>query len=257
MNEINLEDVEKFVRENIERFHANKLAALQDTNLTGLLKKKNPYLFKAKALVTAKDLVGSLLDSKLSSSEETIFGGFLEDLAIYVAEKTLNAHKSAASSVDLEYDDRGHFYLMTIKSGLNWGNSNQWKDLVKDLNTAIRVLKQNPRTKEVTCILGVCYGKARRTLKRGIINQICGQDFWTYLSGRKEFYKLIVEPLAFRASQLNAEFDKNKAQLVDNFVSEFTRDYCDEKGNILWDRIIELNSGNLEKRQKKPGQAKP
>ena len=246
MNEIDLKDVRTFVKENIQKFHQDRLGSLERTDLKELMHKKNPYLFKARNLTTAHELVTSLLNAKLSASEETIFGGFLEDLAIYVAEKTLNARKSAASSVDLEYDDNGHFYLMTIKSGLNWGNSNQWKDLVKDLNTAIRVLKQNSRTKEVTCILGVCYGKAKRTTRRGIINQICGQQFWHFISGQNDFYKEIVEPLGYRAKEHNVAFEKSKASLIQKFVAEFTRDYCDQDGNILWDEILRFNSRNLK-----------
>lgn len=206
MNKIDPSDVKKFVKENIEKFHKERISALEKTNLKDLLKKKNPYLFKAKNITTANELITSLLNAKLSASEEEIFGGFLEDLAIFIAETTLDAHKSSTRGVDLEYDENGNKTLMTIKSGLNWGNSGQWKDLETALQTAVRVLKQSSRTKNVRCILGVCYGKARRTIRRGI-EQICGQEFWHFLSGDKNFYKEIVEPLGYQASQHNAAFE--------------------------------------------------
>jgi hypothetical protein len=40
------------------------------------LKRKNPYLFKAKNILTAQDLVKNLLDAYLQSQEETTFKEF-------------------------------------------------------------------------------------------------------------------------------------------------------------------------------------
>ncbi len=99
MNIINIDDVYKFVQEHINDFHDSKLKSLSSTKLKDLLKKKNPYLFKAKYIITAEELVRSLLDAKISSSEEEIFGRFLEELAIFVAEKTLNASKSSSQGI--------------------------------------------------------------------------------------------------------------------------------------------------------------
>lgn len=246
MNEIDIDDIGAFVKGHIEQFHKDRLGALEKTNLSELLGKKNPYLFKAKNIITAQGLVASLLDAKLSASEETIFGGFLEDLAIYVAEKTLNAQKSSTTGIDLQYEIEGDYYLMTIKSGLNWGNNDQWVKLKSNFETASKVLRQTKRTKSVSCILGACYGKRKRTTLRGIIDQVCGQQFWHMISGQKDFYKEIVEPLGYQASKHNAAFEKSKASLIEKFVREFTTDYCGENGNILWDRILAFNSGNLE-----------
>jgi hypothetical protein len=44
-------------------------------------------LFKAKNQNTAHDLVKTILDAHLSSQEEGIFGGFLEELAIFICER--------------------------------------------------------------------------------------------------------------------------------------------------------------------------
>jgi len=103
MELINIEEIRQFVQNHIGAFHQSRLKSLNETNLMDLLKKKNPYLFKAKYMITAQELVTGFLDAKLSSSEEELFGNFLEDLAIFVAEKTLNAIKSSATGLDLEY----------------------------------------------------------------------------------------------------------------------------------------------------------
>lgn len=87
MAQLDLNEVTRFVENNIGAFHDKRLARLQTLSLNKVLKRKNPYLFKAKNVLTAQDLIKSILDAHLSSQEETIFGEFLENLAIYISEE--------------------------------------------------------------------------------------------------------------------------------------------------------------------------
>src|SRR3972149_339193 len=87
MRQIGLNDVRKYISENIGAFHSSRLQNLETLKLRQVLQRKNPYLFKAKNILTAQDLVKTLLDAYLSSQEETIFGDFLEGLAIFINEK--------------------------------------------------------------------------------------------------------------------------------------------------------------------------
>ena len=219
---------------------------MEKTSLKDLLKRKNPYLYRAKNLVTAGELVSSLLDAKLSSSEEEIFGEFLEHLAIFVAEKTRSATKSSAPGIDLEYQEGKTRYLVSIKSGLNWGNSSQWKALEDSYKTAMKRIKQNRQVEDVRCILGVSYGKEKTKTKKGFIMQVCGQNFWHMVSGQKDFYLGIVEPLGHRAKELNDSFKQRKTSLVNKFTGEFIGEFCDKSGRIRWEKVIEFNSGNLQ-----------
>ncbi|MFH1440061.1 MAG: PmeII family type II restriction endonuclease [Candidatus Woesearchaeota archaeon] len=68
MKSLNMKEVLKFVQDNIAAFHQNRLKSLESTNLHSLLQKKNPYLFRAKDIITAQELVISFLDAKLSAS---------------------------------------------------------------------------------------------------------------------------------------------------------------------------------------------
>ena len=76
MEELNLDDVRAYVNENIVDFHQRRIKSLEDLTLSKLLK-KNPYLFKAKNITTASQLIEGLLEAFLSSSEEKLFGDFL------------------------------------------------------------------------------------------------------------------------------------------------------------------------------------
>lgn len=74
----------RFIELNIRQFHKRRLESLLALQLNKILSRKNPYLFKAKNQNTAHDLVKTILDAHLSSQEEGIFGGFLEELAIFI-----------------------------------------------------------------------------------------------------------------------------------------------------------------------------
>ena len=51
------------------------------------------YLFKAKDINTAPEFVKAVLDAYLSSQEEGIFGGFLEELAIFICSEVYGGQK--------------------------------------------------------------------------------------------------------------------------------------------------------------------
>src|SRR3972149_908390 len=120
MEKLITSQIKQFVDKNISVFHQNKLKALECLKLKQLLKKKNPYLFKAKNITVGADLVREILDAFLSSSEEELFGDFLEELAVFISLKTCGGKKSAATGIDLEFKDNNTVYLVSIKSGPNW-----------------------------------------------------------------------------------------------------------------------------------------
>jgi hypothetical protein len=66
------DEIVGFIEPNIQIFHQKRLDNIQSLQLKKILVRKNPYLFKAKNLGTAHDLVKSLLDAHLSSQEEGI-----------------------------------------------------------------------------------------------------------------------------------------------------------------------------------------
>jgi site-specific DNA-methyltransferase (cytosine-N4-specific) len=64
-------DYDKFLTEQVlQVFYEKRQEGLQKLHLQSVLKRKNPYLFKAKNLETAGDLVKNLVDSFLSFQNE-------------------------------------------------------------------------------------------------------------------------------------------------------------------------------------------
>jgi hypothetical protein len=77
MKKLNLKDVLRYVKQNIGTFHQKRIQSLDGLKLSQVLKRKNPYLFKAKYMLTAEQIVKGLVDAHISSNEETIFGDWL------------------------------------------------------------------------------------------------------------------------------------------------------------------------------------
>lgn len=225
-------------------FHSHRIKSLEGLKLDKLLT-KNPYLYKAKNITTAGDLISGLLDAFLSSSEEKLFGDFLEGLAVFVAEMTCGGHKSSAPGVDLEFIHNDIHYIVSVKSGPNWGNSSQQDKLEQDLKTAVMRIKQSKRGINVQPVLGICYGKTKTSYLRGYM-KVVGQNFWYLISENQNLYTDIIEPIGYRAKEHNDSFLNEKSRVVNRFTREFIDRFCDDSGAINWIALVELNSGNFD-----------
>lgn len=244
MNPLNLDQVREYVNENIVDFHKRKIKSVEELRLAKLLR-KNPYLFKAKHITTASEMVTTLLDAFLSSSEEKLFGDFLEGLAIFVAQQTCGGHKSTAPGVDLEFFHNRVHYVVSVKSGWNWGNSSQQNKLEQDLKNAVARLKQSKRGANVQPVLGICYGKTRTSYLRGYL-KVVGQNFWYLISENKYLYTDIIEPIGYRAKEHNENFMLERGRLINLLTAQFIERFCDPSGAIDWQKLVEFNSGNFD-----------
>lgn len=63
MKAVDLAEVEYFVAQHIGEFHQARLKSLAHLSLKSLLRRKNPYLLKAKNLEQAGDFVEALLQA--------------------------------------------------------------------------------------------------------------------------------------------------------------------------------------------------
>ncbi len=245
MNPLDLGEVRQYVNDNIAFFHQRRLASLEQLALDRLVS-KNPYLFRAKHITTAGEFVEDLLQAFLSSSEEKLFGDFLEGLALFIAERTCGGHKSVAQGVDLEFISRNVHYVVSIKSGPNWGNSSQHRKLGQDLRDAETRVKQSRTALKVQPVLGICYGKTRTSYVKDGYLKVVGQNFWYLISENKDLYTDIIEPIGYRAKEHNEAFDTERCKVVNRFTAQFIKRFCDQNGAIDWVRLVEFSSGNYD-----------
>lgn len=236
----NHKEIRDYVAANVSGFHQTRLARLEGLKLKQILKRKNPYLFKAKNILTAEALVRVLLDAHLSSQEETLFGDFLEGLAIYINGRALGGKKSNAEGIDLEFDRDGIRYLVSIKSGPNWGNSSQIKKMRDNFNKASRIARTGKSKLDVRSVNGYCYGRDESPDK-GDYQKLCGQRFGEFISGNPCLYIDIIEPLGHQAKQRNEDFDQAYAKVVNRFTANFIVDFCVNDA-IDWAKLVKFNS---------------
>ena len=241
MKPITQQEITDYVETNIQDFHQRRLDNLQKLKMLDVVKQKNPYLFKAKNINTAQDFVKTILDARLSSQEETIFGGFLEGLAIFICSQVYGGQKSSAEGIDLEFEKDNIRYIVSIKSGPNWGNSSQVKKLRDNFRQAKRILGTNRSSTNVVAVNGCCYGKDRKPDK-GDYLKFCGQQFWEFISGDDNLYTDIIEPLGYRAKGKNERFSEEYDKVINRFTAEFIGEFCDADGNMLWEEIVKFNS---------------
>lgn len=209
--------------------------------MVDVLKRKNPYLFKAKYVLTADQIVRGIVDAHISSNEETIFGDWLEGLAIFINGKVFDGRKSGIPNIDLEFDNDGTRYIVTIKSGPNWGNSSQIKKMKTDFSTAKKTLRTSNSKMHIIAVNGCCYGRDNKPDK-GDYFKFCGQRFWEFISGETNLYTELIEPLGHKAKERNDDFMKSYSQMINKFTKEFTTDFCDNNGAINWNKLVKLNS---------------
>jgi len=240
MNALNMDDVFQYVEEHIGDFHQKRISSLDKLSLKKVLQRKNPYLFKAKYVLTSEQIVRALVDAHISSNEETLFGDWLEELAIFINKKVYGGWKSGIKGMDLEFDNDGIRYVLSIKSGPNWGNSRQISKMQDDFKAAQKTLRTSNSKLSIVCINGCCYG--RDNVDKGVYLKYCGQRFWEFISGSPSLYTEIIEPLGYKAKERTDDFQKAYSERINKFTLEFGKQFCDTKGSIDWEKLVRFNS---------------
>jgi hypothetical protein len=241
MKKLNQKDVLQYVEQNIGNFHQKRIQSLDDLKLSQVLKRKNPYLFKAKYVLTSEQIIKGLVDAHISSNEETIFGDWLEGLAIFINSKVYGGHKSGITGIDLEFDNDGARHIVTIKSGPNWGNSSQIAKMISDFKTAKKALRTSNSKLNIIAVNGCCYGRDNKPDK-GDYFKYCGQRFWEFISGNSDLFTEIIEPLGYKAKEKNNVFIESYSHMINKFTKEFTNLFCRDNGEIDWEKLVRFNS---------------
>ncbi len=217
------------------------IAEFESLSLGDLLNNKNPYLLKsASYLLPVSEIVKRLLNEHIFEIKNIIFEKFCKDLAIFVSSKVYGGTKSSAEGLDLEFSKEDVRYIVSIKSGPNWGNSAQIRKMKDNFKKAKRIIGTNSSKVNIVAVNGCCYGRDNKPDK-GEYLKLCGQRFWEFISGDEDFYTEIIEPIGHLAEEKNQIYLVSYPQILDKFTLEFSNDFCDD-GIINWERIVKFNS---------------
>lgn len=238
---LDYETLSTFITNNlVTPFYDDRFEKLKEVELISVLKRKNPYLFRAKNVQTAEELVRQVLDAYLSSREETVFGTYLEQLSIHVCGLVYGGRKSTAEGIDMEFEKDGNYYLVAIKSGPNWGNSSQIARMKTNFRTAKRILGTNNKTQNVIAVNGCCYGRDN-VPDKGEYLKLCGQRYWEFISGDENLYLEMIKPLGQQVKEKDEQFEEKYAQKVNEMTQKMLNEFC-KNGLIDWDKLVKFNS---------------
>jgi hypothetical protein len=231
----------EYAEENSRQLLKKQINLLANISLVDLIDSQHPYLFTPMKR-TADEIVKGIVDAYLSSSEEAMFGDWLEGLAIFINEKVYGGWKSGIKGIDLEFDDENVRNIVSIKSGPNWGNSSQIDKMINNFKTAQKTLRTSNSNLQIKCINGCCYGKDNNPDK-GAYFKFCGQRFWEFIGGNENIYIDIIEPLEHKSKERNEAYLEQYNGKINVFIKEFIEIFCDKNGIIDWKRLVKYNSG--------------
>ncbi|MGI0014359.1 MAG: PmeII family type II restriction endonuclease [Nitrososphaera sp.] len=234
------EELRALIAERLAEFYRRRLQRLETLKLKEILRRKNPYLFKAIGTTSATEIVEGILSAYLSSSDEGIFGDvFFEPIAKMVSGGVV----APSEGVDIAIETEFVYKAIAIKSGPNPFNSSQGKrqdDEFRTLRSRLLKLK-----KQFDPILGHAYGrKSNRASEAKLYRHLAGQEFWEELTGDSDFYLKLVRLMETVVIQKHRrEYEEAWDVAVNRYVREFTTTFCDEHGNVQWEALVKFNSG--------------
>lgn len=225
----------------LDAFYSSLIAKVNSLNIKAIMKRKNPYLFRAKAMNGAAQIVDAILAAFISSSEETIFGNvFFEPIACAAAQ----GQKALAEGVDIMVERDNTIYAIAVKSGTSVFNADSRKKQEQNFMAASRLAQQ--ARKRFVAMIGYSYGK-KKTTNRGIpkfYNELAGKEFWTELTGDEEFYIKLIRLMDRLPEKYVEDFDEAYQKAANRLVKEFTNEFCYDDGGIDWEKLVKFNSGD-------------
>ena len=221
-------------------FYTSLTKTLDNIDVDKILKRKNPYLYRAKGISSAGQIVDGILAAYVSSSEETVFGNtFFEPIAIVVS----GGQKAVTEGVDITVDKNNTIYSIAVKSGTSVFNADSRKRQEQNFQSAQKRAQQ--AHKAFLPVVGYGYGKKK--VKAGnekFYKELAGKDFWEWLTGDAEFYTKIIRMMGTRPDEYAKNFEVAYAKAENRMVREFTIKYCRDDGSIDWDMLRRFNSGD-------------
>lgn len=240
-NNYNENNVVAAIATSLDDFYTNLISNIDKLNIKKIMRRKNPYLFRAKAMNGAAQIIDAILAAFVSSSEETIFGNvFFEPIAAAASQ----GRKALAEGVDLMVERDNTIYAIAVKSGTSVFNADSRKKQEQNFMAAGKLAQQVKR--RFVPIVGYGYGK-KKLSNRGLPKfyiELAGKDFWMELTGDEEFYIKLIRFMDKLPEKYVEKFNASYQKAANRLVREFTQEFCFEDGSIDWEKLVKFNSGD-------------
>lgn len=227
----------------LETFYGTLIEKIDGLNIQKVMKRKNPYLYRAKAMQSATEIVDSVLTAFVSFSEETIFGNcFFEPIAIAAS----GGNKALAEGIDImiQNNETNTISAIAVKSGPSVFNADSKKRQEQNFTAASKLAQQAKARYEA--YIGYCYGKKKESGrgKPKMYQELAGKRFWAELTGDEDFYIKIIGYMGTMPEKYVADYKESYNRAANRLVREFSNSFCREDGSIDWEKLVEFNSGD-------------
>lgn len=227
----------------LDLFYTSLIQKVDNLSISSIMKRKNPYLYRAKAMQSASDIVDSVVAAFISSSEETIFGNcFFEPVAIAAS----GGNKALAEGIDIMLHDTSTNTITAyaVKSGTAVFNADSKKRQEQNF-TAASKLAQQAKARFVA-IIGYSYGRKTESGKGKpkIYQELAGKAFWWKLTGDENFYIKLIGYMGNLPEQYIVRFTESYIRAKNRLVRDFANMFCGTDGSIDWEKLVAFNSGD-------------
>lgn len=230
--------LEELIKQCLNDFHERRIKTLQTLNLRKVLRRKNPYLFKALGTEQAAEIVKKILEAYVSSSDETIFGdAYFEQ----IARNLPNIQVSDGKGCDITIYEENIIHAYAIKSGPNPFNSSakeKQNNEFSELKSRLAKLH-----KQFDPALAYAYGRKNRPSgEKRIYRETAGQEFWREITGDDEFYLKIITLMKDEPLKKIEKYQHDWDATLNKFTLEFMEDFCLPDGHIDWEKLTQFVS---------------
>ena len=235
--------IKKAIAEALDNFYKALIGKIDGLDIKKVMKRKNPYLYRAKAMQSASDIVESVLAAFVSSSEETIFGNyFFEPIALAAS----GGNKALAEGIDIMIHDNSTNTIsaIAVKSGTSVFNADSRKRQEQNFMAAQKLAQQAKARYDA--YVGYGYGRKKESGrgKPKMYRELAGKKFWEELTGDSEFYIKITSFMGTIPEQYVAAYQESYDKASNRLVREFSNSFCTKEGSIDWESLVEFNSGD-------------
>lgn len=238
MAALDSEKLESFIRKCLNDFHERRIEKLKKLRLREVLRRKNPYLFKALGTEQAAEIVKRILEAYVSSSDETIFGNVYFE---QIADNLPNVRVSGGKGCDLELEENNAVHVYALKSGPNPFNSSaKERQNTEFLELKSRLMKLQ---KQFDPVLAYAYGRRNKPSSgKYIYRQSSGQVFWKEVTGDDDFYLKLIRLMKDEPLRKVEKYKSDWDATINKFTKEFTEDFCLPDGHIDWEKLTQFVS---------------
>lgn len=241
--------LEAKVAELLGNFYDRRRGKLADLKMVSILKRKNPYLYRARGVSSAAEIIREILEAFITSSDEGIFGNvFFEPLAKWAAQVAAEGTAGkvvtvgAAEGVDVTIEEAVCYTAIAVKSGTNIFNSQSRKRQLQDFEALRKRLQK--LDKRFDAVIGYGYGrKQKRASSSSVVLELAGQQFWQALTGEPDFYVRFLTLMRDLPQTHAPLFRQELGRAENRLVKEFLFHFSDNEGQIDWPKLAAFNSG--------------